>query len=187
MKPVAGGATAGSSRTYRLDPHTLPARSFPSSGVAGPAFVIDRDRAVVRRSAIAGVAMLTVPVAAYRGVAVRMESTGDTGEVCAFIELLHAEPSLTLTLAITDEPYDIEDDWRAWGAALKLPLLVVGQDGSVAAPLAGPYPSIAVAPAKPRRRHSFFAARRPRFLARRKVGRSAAGVRVDGREIIARD
>jgi hypothetical protein len=185
---VTGGATAGLIPGYRIDPHTLPARNFPVSGVAGPAFVLDRDRAVVRVTASAGAAMLTVPVAAYRGVAVRMESTGGNGEVRAFIELLHAEPGLTLTLAVTDEPYDIEDDWRAWGAALKLPLLIVGQDGSVAAPLAGPYPSIAVASTKPRRRHSYFASRRPRFLARRKVGHlTPAPVQVEGREIIARD
>lgn len=185
---MIGLAAAPAGGVCRLDPHVLPARSFPAPGTRGPAFVIDRDRAVVRPSADDSAALFTVPVSAYRGVAVRMESSGDNGEVRAFVELLHNDPSLTLTLAVTDEPYDIEDDWRAWGAALRLPLLVIGQDGSVSEPLAGSYPGIAVAPAKPRRRHSYFAARRPRFLVRRKVGNaSSAPVRVDGREIIARD
>lgn len=185
---MIGVATAPAGGVCRLDPHALPARSFPQPGAAGPAFIIDRDRAVVRPAGETGTALFTVPVAAYRGVAVRMESTGDNGEVRAFVELLHTDPALTLPLALTDEPYDIEDDWRAWGAALRLPLLVVGQDGSVAAPLAGSYPAIAVAPSLPRRRHSYFAARRPRFLTRRKVGHAPSEpARVEGREIIARD
>lgn len=182
---MGGGASAGTSRATRLDPANLPARSFPA-GNTGPAFVIDRDRAVVRRAEGGSETLFTVPVASYRGVAVRMESTGGNGEVRAFVELLHSDPSLTLPLAVTDEPYDIEDDWRAWGAALDLPLLVIGQDGSVAAPLSGPVRGIAMASAKPRRRHSYFAARRPRFLTRRKVGRTGEPARIEGREIIAR-
>jgi hypothetical protein len=44
-----------------------------------------------------------------------------------------------------------------------------------------------VAMPKPRRRHSYFAARRPRFLVRRKVGVRSAAARLDAaREIIAR-
>jgi hypothetical protein len=44
-----------------------------------------------------------------------------------------------------------------------------------------------VARPKPRRRHSYFAKRRPRFLTRRKVGHLDAVRVVFGREIIARD
>ncbi len=181
---MAGGATAGSGRAFRLDPHTLPVRSFAEAGAAtAAAFVIEHTHAVVRRAAGDTV---TVPVAEYRGVAVRMESTGDNGEVRAYVELLHADASLTLPLAVTDDPYDIYADWQAWAKALDLPLLVVGQDGSVGGPLAGMGGIIAARP-QPRRRHSFFAQRRPRFLARRKAGRPGAAPRVEGREIIARD
>jgi hypothetical protein len=180
---VAGGATAGSIRAYRLDPHRLPARGFATGGAAGPAFVIEQRRAIVRPAAADAV---TVPVTDYRGVAVRMESTGDNGEVRAFVELLHADPSLTLPLAVTDDPYEIAGDWQDWAKTLGLPLLVVGQDGSVGAPLAGMGGIIAARPL-PRRRHSFFAGRRPRFLTRRKVGHVDAALRVEGREIIARN
>lgn len=178
---MAGGATAGSA--YRLDPHALPARGFATGGVAGPAFVIEQRRALVRRAAGEPVA---VPLSDYRGVAVRMESTGDDGEVRAFVELLHADPSLTLPLAVTDDPYAIAGDWQDWAKALNLPLLVVGQDGSVGAPLAGMGGVIAARPL-PRRRHSYFAGRRPRFLTRRKPGRPGPTQRITGREIIARD
>ena len=181
---MAGGAIAGSGRLFRLDPQSLPARSFAEAGgAAGPAFVIERGRAIVHR---AGGDSVVVPVAEYRGVSVRMESTGDAGAVRAFVELLHADASLTLTLAVTDDPYDIYADWQGWAKTLNLPLLVVGQDGSIGGPLAGMGGIIAARP-QPRRRHSYFAARRPRFLTRRKPGAVDSGVRVAGREIIARD
>lgn len=180
---MAGGATAGSGRVFRLDPHQLPVRGFSPSGAADPAFVIDRGRALVRRPSGDAV---SVPVAEYRGVAVRMESTGDNGEVRAFVELLHTDPSLTLPLAVTDDPYEIAADWQTWARTLSLPLLIVGQDGSIGAPLAGMGGILAAKP-KPRRRHSFFADRRPRFLVRRKVGRLDVSLIIDGREIIARD
>jgi hypothetical protein len=67
---------------------------------------------------------------------------------------------------------------------LGLRLLVIGQDGSIGEPLAR---GIAMAPQKPRRRHSYFAKRRPRFLTRRKPGRTPEGERLTGREIIARN
>jgi hypothetical protein len=179
---VSGGATVGSGRVYRLDPHSLPARGAPFSGeVAAATFDIETDRAIVRRSGAA----LAVPLTAYRGVAVRMEAIGDNGDVRAFVELLHADPELTLPLAATDDPYDIAGDWQSWGRVLRLPLLIVGQDGSVAAPLVGN--GVHMAPLKPRRRHSYFAKRRPRFLTRRKTGRAGDGERLSGREIIARN
>jgi hypothetical protein len=42
-------------------------------------------------------------------------------------------------------------------------------------------------PPQPRRRHSFFADRRPRFLVRRKNGRPGRLERLSAHEIIARD
>ena len=184
---MAGGATVGSSRHIRLDPHTLPARGFPFPGEAAAAtFVLERDRALVSPPSGGGpVRTMAVPLAAYRGVAVRMEAVGDNGDVCAFIELLHMEPALTLRLAQSDAPEDLAGDWQAWGRTLDLPLLIVGQDGSVSAPLFDR--GITVAPPKPRRRYSYFAKRRPRFLTRRKTGRLELMERLTGREIIARN
>ena len=128
---------------------------------------------------------VTVPVAEYRASPCAWNRPA-TPARCAHVELLHADASLTLTLAVTDDPYDIYADWQAWAKALGLPLLVVGQDGSVGGPLAGMGGIIAARP-QPRRRHSFFAQRRPRFLARRKAGSPGAAPRIEGREIIARD
>jgi len=182
---MVGGAPAGSSRAFRLDPFALPARF--SAGYDGGAhdFVIDRDRAVVRRPLRAGPAVtVTVPIRAYEGVAVRMQALDRLGGLRVVVELRHRDPALSLTLVVADEPEDVAADWQAWGRALNLPLLVVTEDGTVRAPLAR-IGALVVAETKPRRRYSFFADRRPRFLARRKPGRRELMERLVGREIIA--
>jgi hypothetical protein len=161
----------------------LPARgSAVRGGAVAATFIVEQDRAVVTRAGRAH----AVPLAAYRGVSVRMESAGDDGSVIAFVELLHADPDLTLPLAVTHDPHEIAGDWQEWAHALKLPLLVVGQDGSVGEPLAA-HRGLIMGRPKPRRRYSYFAKRRPRFLTRRKVGNLDAVRVVFGREIIARD
>jgi Family of unknown function (DUF6101) len=183
---VTGGATVGSSRAYRLDPHTLPARSSPLGDATAAAFIIEHDRVIVQKSLGTGLLVPTsVPIKDYAGVAVRMEPIGDLGNVRAFVELLHDDPALTILLAVTDDPEEIAGDWQAWGRTLNLPLLIIGQDGSVGMPLGAH--GIAMARPKPRRRHSYFAKRRPRFLTRRKNGRPELMEQVTGREIIARD
>jgi hypothetical protein len=181
---VEDAVTIGSSREFRLDPHALPAQGATA---AGEAFVIDRGHARISRTFTANgpTMQAAVPLSAYRGVAVRMESAGDNGEVSTFIELLHRDPALTLTLAESAVPEDLAADWQAWGRTLGLPLLVVGQDGSVGEPLARF--GLETARSKPRRYHTYFAKRRPRFLTRRKTGRATSMERVTGREIIARN
>ena len=57
------GAFGGSGRFFRLDPSALPVRH----GDRSDAFILDRDRAVVRRTLRGLVATLDVPVKAYRG------------------------------------------------------------------------------------------------------------------------
>jgi hypothetical protein len=165
VKQVAGGATAGSRRAYRLDPATLPVRGTRVTGAAGATFVIDMEHAVVRHEGSGR----EVPFDAYRGVAVRMDPIGSDGDVRGFVELLHADAEFTVTLTISDDPAVVSNDWQSWGRVLDMPLLIIGQDGSVGEPLRG-MSGVQIAAANPRRRHSFFAKRRPRFLTRRKAG-----------------
>ena len=81
-----GGATAGSGRFYRLDPFALPVRHVER----GEAFILDRDRAVLRRTMRGVAATLDVPVSAYRGVAVRMFAEGE-GNLRVVVELMHSD------------------------------------------------------------------------------------------------
>jgi len=178
---LASGRSAGSGRAFRLDPFALPVRSAGQSP-----FTIERERVVLVRKGRGGQPAVTVsvPVKSYAGVAVRMAATDAAGGLEVVVELLHSDPQLTLPLIVADEPEDIAADWQAWGQALNLPLLVIEQDGTVKAPLERIGGLVLGAP-KPRRRHSFFAGRRPRFLARRKPGRFSVIEVLAGREIIA--
>jgi hypothetical protein len=167
----------------RPDPFHLPARYSTAMADGAPAAVhLERDRIVVERRGSRPLT-LTLPIRFYRGVAVRMTAEGEALRVA--VELHHDDPALSVTLAVGDDPADIAADWQAWGRILGLPLLLVAPDGSVEMP-ADNLGALEIAAAKPRRHHSFFADRRPRFLTRRKVGRDR-GERIAGREIIARD
>ena len=71
----AGRIAAGSSRALRLDPFSLPVRFEAADDAADEhRRVVDlhRERVVVRRS-VRGMRMaLNLPVAAFRGVAIRL-------------------------------------------------------------------------------------------------------------------
>jgi hypothetical protein len=177
-----GGATAGSGRFFRLDPFALPVRHADGGG----AFILHRDRALVRRTRRGVAATLDVPVSAYRGVAVRMIPVGDEGGLRVVIELLHRDPSLSLPLVVADEPDEAAVDWIAWGKTLNLPLLVVDEDGTAKPPVDRIGGVVASKPGA-RRNRSVFLGRRSRFARRRKAGSGTGQERLDGREIIARD
>jgi hypothetical protein len=152
--------------------------------VGAESFTIDVGRAAVV-FADAG-RPRPVPFAAYRGVAVRMEQTREAGRVRVTLELLHSDHQLTVPLSVTDDPDGVVADWQEWGRVLRLPLLVVAADGSISAPVAT-LGALAVFPPTMRRRPAHFRRRRPRFLVRRKIGRSHGLTRLAGREIIARN
>lgn len=185
---MAGEAAAGSCRAYRLDPETLPVRSFPRGDEAAVSFIIERERTIIihRQTAEGTARMQSVPLSDYRGVSIRIDPLDDEGAIRAHIELLHRDPSLTLPLVVTEDADIVERDWMAWGRTLGLPLLIIGLDRSVGAPLGEDEPTIRIAPQKPRR-YSVLSGRRPRFLTRRKTGRTLGLDLIDGREIIARD
>src|SRR5215471_15567355 len=114
---MVGGAPAGSSRSFRLDPFTLPVRHSASDGGAHD-FVLDQDRALVRRRLKTGpLITVAVPVRAYAGVAVRIEALGRAGDLRVVVELMHRDPALSIPLVIAAEPEDVAADWQAWGRA----------------------------------------------------------------------
>jgi hypothetical protein len=200
----AGGIAAGSSRvgvphrvsamgaSLRLDPFSLPVR-FESADEAADEHrrVVDlhRERVVLRRS-VRGMRMaLNLPVAAFRGVAIRL--TGKAGELPSAVAVVleHGDPALSLPLFSSREGDDIVAEWQSWGRVLGLPLLVAERDGS----LREPFPRLGAVrietPASRRRRRTSIARRRPSRLLRRRPGAPPAfPVTHRGeREIIAPD
>ena len=130
---------------------------------------LDADTVAIAR-AVAGVPMnVTVPTRAYRGVALRLVEAGDDG-FSYEIELVHADPDLSVPLAEADDDLDAQAEWRLWERALRLPTLVEREGGrdEPDRPMVG---RVAANGPAPRRRGKTLAARRARFLTRRKVGR----------------
>jgi hypothetical protein len=174
--------------TLRLDPKRFPQQaSYVLPGDVGNVSISLDQRGAVLRKVLPSSGLplsIALPARAFKGVAARAIDHGD-GEVTVTLELHHDDPDLCIPLLVAHDLSDIAADWRAWAEAYRIPMLMVEADG-VARPLEEHLGDIRTAPAKPRRRHSFFAERRPRFLVRRSTGTLGVHMKIDGREIIAR-
>jgi hypothetical protein len=183
---------AGSSRAERLDPFTLPLR-FAVSDKAADERVrlveLTRERVVVRR-AVAGIKMaVNLPLAAYLGIAMRMEPPdGDTPGMVSLV-LEHRDPGLSLPLYRAADGTDIVAEWQSWARVLGMPLLVAEADGRLREPFARVGAVVVATPTRRRRRRTAIKGRRATLPLRRRPGGSLAGAPVhrDEREIIARN
>ena len=148
---------------------------------------LDERGAVMRRPLPASGLPLSIalPSRLFKGVAARAIDHGN-GEVTVTLELHHDDPSLCIPLLVAHDLYDIAADWRAWADAYQIPMLMIEADG-IAHELDEHLIRPGAKPPKPRRRHSYFADRRPRFLVRRKVGAMGISMRIGGREIFAKE
>ncbi len=188
----AGRIAAGSSRTSRLDPFSLPVRFEAADEAAdGRRRVIDlhRERVVVRRS-VRGMRMaLNMPVSAFRGVAIRLNENHLQPPTAIDIVLEHGDPALSLPLFSSNTADDIVAEWQAWGRVLGLPLLVTERDGSLREPFARIGALRVEAPTWRRRRRNAVARRRPSIRWRRRAGRLPDNPTIyrGAREIIARN
>jgi len=188
----AGRAAAGSSRGARLDPFSLPVRFEAADEAADERRrVIDlhRKRVVVRRT-VRGMRMaLNLPVAAFRGVAIRLTGNPDEPPTAIAVMLEHGDPALSLPLFCATAGDDIVAEWQCWGRVLGLPLLVAERDGTLREPFARLGAVRVEAPIRRRRRRGAIAKRRPKFLLRRRVGAVPEKpiLHRNEREIIARN
>jgi hypothetical protein len=185
------GNAMGFSR--KLDPFSLPVRfTAPDEAADERLRVVDlhRERVVLRRS-VRGVRMaLNLPVAAFRGVAIRMVfADAETAPTSIAVVLEHGDPALSLPLFSANECDDIVAEWQSWGRVLGLPLLIAETDGSLREPFARVGALRVQAPTWRRRRRSAIARRRPSRLLRRRAGSLSATpvVHRDEHEIIARN
>ncbi len=183
LKPVWAG------HELRLDPFRLPQQvTYSARGQAGEVMItIDTRGAVLRKKLpVSGLPLsIALPARAFKGVAARAIDHGD-GDITVTLELHHEDTELCVPLLVSHDLDDIAADWRAWSEVFSMPMLMVEADG-IARPLDDQLGPVSVRRAKPRRRHSFFAERRPRFLVRRTTG--SLGIKrlvVRGEEIIAR-
>src|SRR5262245_22364591 len=183
LKPVWAGTT------LRLDPKRFPQQvSYAMRGATGDVTITIDERGAVLRKILPSSALplsVALPKRAFKGVAGRAIDHGD-GEVTVTLELHHDDPDLCIPLLVAHDLSDIAADWRSWSEAFRIPMLMIEADG-VARPLEDHLGDIRTNEMKPRRRHSYFAERRPRFLVRRSTGDLGVVMKIKGREIIARN
>ena len=167
---TSGINPAGSGRTERLDPLSLPI-SFHAHDIRADGGIrqieLHRERVVLRR-AVHGMRMaVSVRVSDFLGVALR---GGKDGEM---LVLKHRDPSLSIPLCVSPDRDEIAAAWQIWSEVFALPQL----------------PDDARLPAPRRRRRNAIRARRPKFLVRRRAGGQLdrTNVHRGEREIIARD
>lgn len=166
---TCGANPAGSSRSLRLDPLSLPVR-FDAHDPRADGHVrqieLHRERVVLRR-AVRGMQMaINVRVADFTGVALRGNDEAQT------LVLVHRDPSLSIPLLISADADEIAQAWTIWSEIFALPQLDEG----------------ARKPAPRRRRANAIRARRPKFLMRRRTGIARElPVHQGEREIIARN
>lgn len=189
---MGAGGPEGSGRGLRLDPFALPVRFFaPDRGADGHIrqIELDRERVVMRRS-VRGICMkVGVPIAAFRGVSLRVLAPAAEHGAGVAVTLDHRDSALSVPLFLANDGDEGVAVWKSWGQVLDLPLLVAESDGSVRAPFPQLGTVIIGTPAPRRRRRAAIRWRRPSILMRRKPGRPSAEpvVHRGEREIIARN
>ncbi|WP_319531013.1 DUF6101 family protein [uncultured Cohaesibacter sp.] len=194
----------------RVDPHNL-TKYFHSSvirsktaklagmdesslfGSQVPGMVqIKEDYVLVESVLTCGLPLIVrVPMSCFKGVGARFVVGKREGSpLICILELVHEDPNLSIPVMATTDLEEAAVDWKSWSRRYGLAMLhqPLEADGYVQVDWERGVPAgLAPGPIKPRRHHAQFAARRPRFLVRRKVGISGELANVSGREIIARN
>lgn len=185
----SGAQPVWAGHEFRLDPGRLPQKLiYATRGNHGEVHITVQQNGCVlkRRLEVSGLPLnIALPVNVFHGVTVRA-MYGGPDSVLVTMELTHSDPELSVPLFVGHDLEAIARDWQTWSDLLGLPMLLVDEDG-VARTLDDSVRNVIRDKSHPRRHHAFFAERRPRFLARRRMGTLGVRMVIDGTEIIARD
>lgn len=169
----------------RIDPFDVAGRIDHRHG--NRRYLIDRTGVSIRQvMPKSGLPLsLAVPARAFKGVAARAVQNAEGGEM-VMLELHHHDPALCVPLLIADNLDDIAADWHVWSRIMKLPMLLAGEDGSVA-PVLRQLGEVMLEEPIDRRKRITTPKHRPFFLRRRKPGIVGEVTRISAAEIIARN
>ena len=186
---TSGAQPVWAGHEFRLDPAQLPQKLvYATRNETGDVQItVDQNGCVLKRKLdISSLPLnIALPVNVFDGVAARAMHTGPES-VLVTLELLHHDPDLCVPLFVGSDLEGIARDWQVWSDLLGLPMLIIDEDG-VARTLDESARHVIKDKSHPRRQHAMFADRRPRFLARRRMGTLGCRMVLDGVEIIARD
>lgn len=150
------------------------------------------DHALVECRLESGLPLIVkVPYGHFEGIGARfVVSKSEGNPVICILEMVHRDRQLTIPVLVSADLEDAAIDWQSWSSRYGLAMLHKKSETGAYEPVSidgMTGHSILVGAQKPRRHHAQFAARRPRFLARRKQGETRLMAHVAGREIIARN
>jgi hypothetical protein len=186
---ASGAQPVWAGHEFRLDPSRLPQKLIYATrrDNGDVDITVSQNGCVLkRRLEISGLPLnIALPVNVFDGVTVRAIYSGPES-VMVTMELTHSDPELCIPLFVGQDLEMIARDWQAWSELLGLPMQMVDEDGIVRT-LDESARNVIRDASHPRRHHAMFAERRPRFLARRRLGTLGVRMVVDGQEIIARN
>ena len=186
---ASGAQPVWAGHEFRLDPERLPQKLIYATrdDYGDVQITVHQNGCVLKRQLeVSGLPLnIALPVNVFHGVTVRAVYGGPE-QVVLTMELTHLDPELCVPLFVGHDLEAAARDWQAWSDLLGLPMLLVDEDG-VTRTLDESARNVVRDRTHPRRHHAFFAERRPRFLARRRMGTLGVRLTLDGEEIIARD
>jgi hypothetical protein len=188
---IGGTIPAEGNCGVRLDPMTLPVRfSAFDGGADGRVRLVEvhRERVVLRR-AVRGIRMaVSVPLASFLGVAIRiMPPSAETDGAFAVV-LEHRDPALSIPVFVAPDGADVIAEWQLWARMLGRPLLVADAGGGLREPFHRLGKLHVGTVAARRRRQGAVHMRRPVIQFRRRPTRiGTVRIHCGEREIIARN
>jgi hypothetical protein len=165
---VHGVAMEGASVVLAFRKPSLVERRFVAANDNGPR---DPVKTVTVRKQLeqSGVAIkIKIPVTEFIGVAVATRIS-EEGVLTSLIELVHPDSELNYKVFEEEGNHNVVAEWQNWGKKLRLPLFIKAGDGAYM-PYTQQVDGVMVGEVAHRRKLAAEAARRPRFLSRRKPG-----------------
>lgn len=135
---------------------------------------VDRMQVKIDRT-LSGMRMnIVVPSKAYRGVALSIASACD-GQEIASLQLVHRDPDLNVPLSQAQRSDELIAQWTSWADFFQLPRLLENEKGALET-VDVKLGAIRLGDSQTSRRLTkTVGQRRPRFLARRRVGTATIG------------
>ncbi len=175
----------GNGTFFRLDPYAMADRIAFNYGNIN--YTLDRTGVSVKMTLPKSGLPLSfaLPAKSFKGVAAKAVEHED-GTKTVTLELHHSDPELCIPVLIADNLDDIAADWHSWSRLMRLPMIVIGEDG-LSQPVRDELGMVMVEDPIARRRRITAYKFRPWFLRRRKVGVVGDVQRISAAEIIARN
>lgn len=170
---------------FRLDPYAIPDRiAFRHGDIH---YTLDRTGVSVKMTMPKSGLPLSfaLPARSFKGIAAKAVEHED-GSTIVSLELHHSDPELCIPVLVADNLDDIAADWHSWSRLMRLPMIVIGEDG-MSQPVRNELGMVMVEDPIARRKRITAYKPRPWFLRRRKVGVVGAVQKITAAEIIARN